>query len=115
MEIFGRLALYKRSFGLHVKDGLHSQHVCFAKVFEGGNKGFITGQALVPPPVLRRKCSGYKYFVYRRIKLIIGETGCKRFGIFGKMTRPISILEVADPIGHAKMAKVDDWGYVQPF
>ena len=69
---------------------------------------------LVPPAVFRREDRADEHLVDRRVELhpriALGELA----GISGEQPREIGVLEIAEPIGHPEVAKVDDRRDVAP-
>src|ERR687897_384720 len=54
--------------------------------------------------------SADEHLVHRRVELHPGKALRKSSRILGKELRKIRVLEVPDPVWHAEVAEIDDWG-----
>ena len=63
---------------------------------------------LVPPAVFRREDGADEHLVDRRVELHPREALGEGAGIIGEQPREIGVLEIAEPVGHAEVAQVDD-------
>ena len=112
--ILRRLALNENGIGPDFQNGFHGQHVGFHNVLERRHEAPVAAQLLVPPPEKPRKLRADEHLVHRRVELHPRKPLRKRPGVLRKQHRKIGVLEVANPVGHPKMAQVDDGGNVAP-
>ena len=114
MEVLRGLALDEDGVGADVEDRRHGQHIGLDDVFQGRDEGLITRKLLVPPAVGGRERGADEHLVDRRVELNPGKTLGEGPGIPGEELGKVGVLEVADPVGHAEVAEVDDRHDIAP-
>ena len=87
---------------------MHGQHVRLDHVLERGDEGPVAHQLLVPPAEGGRELGADEHLVDRGVELDPREAMREGAGILGKQLGEVRVLEVADPVGHAEVAQVDD-------
>src|SRR5215207_4151723 len=77
-------------------------------MFERGDVRIVGLQPFVPPAVLGREHRRDEYLVDRRVKAHPRKTRRKGTGVLGEMLGEVGVLEIAQPVWNAEMAKVGD-------
>ena len=99
-----------RRFRISIIASTFALTMCLSAV----TKRAVVGHLLVPPAIFGREHRADEHLVDRRVELHPGEALGEGAGIVGEELREIGILEIADPVGHAEMAEVDDRRDVAP-
>ena len=92
----------------------HGEHVRLDDVLQCGDERAVVLRLLVPPAIFGREDRADEHLVDRRVELDPGKALGEGARIIGEKLREIGILEIADPVGNAEMAKVDDRRDVAP-
>ena len=108
MDVLGAFALDKDRIGHMAQNGLHRQHVGPAGVQKVPHERLVGRFALVPPAIERGEQGAHEDFVDRGPVVDVGVTAGEGPGIFRKGLGKLPVLEVPQPVGQAKMTKVDD-------
>jgi hypothetical protein len=115
VEVLGALTLNKDGIGPHPQDLVDGEKVGLAEVLEGRNEGaMIALPALVPEPGQGGKLGTDVNFIDRRVEPHPGKTLGEDPSVAGEELRPVRVLEVADPVGHPKVAQVDNRHDAEP-
>ena len=80
----------------------------FTMCFSAVTKPWSLVQLLVPPAVGGREERADEHLVDRRVELHPGKALGEGLGVVREKLGKIRVLEIADPVGHAEMAEVDD-------
>ena len=108
MKILRRLALNKYRVRADLQDRPHRHRVRPAQVAQGRDEPPITGRPLVPPPELPRERRRHEDLVDRRVVPHPGKTHRERPRVLGEQGGPVRVVEAADPVGHPKVAQIND-------
>src|SRR4051794_143933 len=98
MEVLGGFALYKDGVVFPLEDGVHREEIRPAQMLERGYESTVGFQAFIPPAELGGKGCGDKDLIHRRVESNPGETPREGGGVIGEESRPVGVLEVADPV-----------------
>ena len=79
-----------------------------------GDERAVVLLLLVPPAVFGREDRADEHLVDRRVELNPREALGEGAAIVGEQPREVRVLEIADPVGHAEMAQIDDRRDVAP-
>jgi len=92
----------------------HRQHIGFDDVLERSDEPLVRLQLLVPPAVLGGEHCADEHLVDRRVELYPRISVGKGRSVAGEKLRKVWVLKIADPVGNAEMAEVDDRRDVSP-
>ena len=106
--IFRRFRLDEDRVVPALEDFDHPHDVRLHQMLERGDERAVVLLLLVPPAVFGREDRADEHLVDRRIELHPREALRELTGIGSEQPREIRVLEIADPVGHAEMAQVDD-------
>jgi len=114
VKILRGFALDENGIRPPLQDFLHRQNIGPDDMLEGGDKTPVRPQLLVPPSVFRGEDGADEHFVHRRVELHPGEAFGEGGSIGREEVREVRVLEIADPVGNAEMAEVDDRRNIAP-
>src|SRR5450830_1268652 len=83
-------------------------------MLQGRDEGAVAAQLLVPPAVQGGKLGADRHLVDGRVQLQPGIAAGKGARVIGEAAGEIRVLEIAQPVGQAKMAEVDDGDQIAP-
>ena len=98
----------KIASGADFENCRHGQHIRLHDMLERRDEGRVAGQLLVPPTISGRERGADEHLVHGRIELHPREALRKGARIAREERRKIGVLEIADPVRHPEMAKIDD-------
>lgn len=90
------------------RDAVRAENAGRDDVFRRGDEGAIAREPLVSLPFLCAEFRSHINLVHRRVMAHPEVALRDRFRLFGKENRQLRVLEIADPIRHAKMEKIED-------
>ena len=108
VKIFGRFTLDKQGIGTYFQNGAHGQHIRFDNVLQSIYKVRVATELLIPPAIKGRKLGADVHFIDGRVQLNPGKPLGEGAGIVGKQGGEVGVLEIANPVGYAKMTQVDN-------